>query len=136
MYTKKDPFSLTWCGLFIYFFALCRIVLNVTLTQPRSLLFCETRTPTSTRFLSPGLSCPALQPTFLIPVRDPQPPTGHAKSQGMCPCYSPSKVCYGLVTGSPEPRHLLAGLSEILRPPRGKRRQERKSRLQTERERC
>lgn len=54
----------------------------------------------------------SLHTCALIPVRDPQPPRGHAMSQGMCPCYSPSKVFYGLVTGSPEVRHLLLWLSE------------------------
>lgn len=86
--------------------------------------FLHDKDVTSTRFLAPDF-LPSLQPTLMFPgVRDLQPPTGHARSQGMCPCYSPSKVCYGLVTGSPELRHLLACLSEIFRLSQGKRHQE------------
>ena len=87
---------------------------------------------TSTHFLAPDF-LPGLQPALLILVRDPQPPNGRAGSQGMCPCYSPSKVCYGLVTGSPELRHLLACRFEIARLSQGKRQQEKKGRIDRDR---
>lgn len=50
----------------------------------------------------------------------------------MCPCYSPSKVCYGLVTGSPELRHLLACLSEIPRISQGRDSKRKRTELKLE----
>lgn len=54
------------------------------------LIYCMT----NTHFHAPDF-LPGLQPTLMFPwVRDLQPPTGHAGSQGMCPCYSLSSLLW------------------------------------------
>lgn len=93
---------------------------NLFIMHPMQFFSLWDKDLTGTHSLDPDFLS-GLQPTLLIPVRDPRPPRGHRRSQGMCPCYSPSKVCYVLVTGSPELIHLLPCPSQIPRLSQGKR---------------